>query len=159
MVGFHNATRADTTVSNWWTDGANVIAFSRGPATAAMAGSRSTTARRRCPTTSFSTGMAAGTYCDIIHGDVSGGACTGPTVTVASGGTATCPVAVEGRGRDRRQQPGHRRESVPDTVAQRATSSTVNVTFSVSGAPTGNPVYLVGSVTSLGSWARPVRSR
>ena len=30
MVGFHNATKASTTVGNWWSDGANAIAFSRG---------------------------------------------------------------------------------------------------------------------------------
>ena len=30
MVGFHNATKNDATVSNWWSDGANEIAFSIG---------------------------------------------------------------------------------------------------------------------------------
>jgi alpha-amylase len=91
-VGFHNATMASATVSNWWTDGGDVIAFSRGPAGQANgwivlnAGPNSAGARE------FTTGLAAGTYCDVIHGTVSAGACSGPTVVVTGDGRATLSV-------------------------------------------------------------------
>lgn len=37
---------------------------------------------------SFSTGMSAGTYCDIISGNKINGSCTGKTVTVGGDGKA-----------------------------------------------------------------------
>ena len=41
------------------------------------------------------TGLPAGTYCDVIHGSVSHGACRGPTVTVAASGSATITVPAK----------------------------------------------------------------
>ncbi|MFC8451599.1 alpha-amylase family protein, partial [Kitasatospora sp. NPDC057223] len=87
MVGWHNAAKGQA-VANWWDNGNNTIAFSRGDK-AWVAINNSSAA----VTQSFTTGLAAGTYCDVIHGDLTAtGACTGSTVTVDSAGKATVTV-------------------------------------------------------------------
>ncbi|WP_433618487.1 carbohydrate-binding module family 20 domain-containing protein [Dactylosporangium sp. CA-139114] len=134
MVGFHNATRASTAVGNWWSNGANAIAFSRGTGGwIAMNNGTGALASR-----TYNTGLPAGTYCDVIHGDYNAAAhtCSGPTVTVNGSGQATVGVAAK------------------DAVAIHADArvTATGISFTVSGAPTGNPVYLVGSVPQLGSW-------
>jgi alpha-amylase len=146
MVGFHNATRADTTVGNWWSDGSNAIAFSRGTNGWVSINNGGGALGSR----TFSTGLPAGVYCDVIHGDFNAAAatCSGPTVTVNGSGQATTGVAAK--------------DAVAIHVGARVganpspTPSTTpvgsGVAFTVSGAPTGNPVYLVGSVAQLGSW-------
>ncbi|GAA2377018.1 carbohydrate-binding module family 20 domain-containing protein [Dactylosporangium salmoneum] len=142
MVGFHNATRADTTVGNWWSDGSNAIAFSRGTnGWVAINNSGSAVGSR-----TFATGLAAGTYCDVIHGDfnAAAGTCSGPTVTVNASGQATLGVAAKDAvalHTDARVTGGATTSPTPGGVA-----------FTVTGAPTGNPIYLVGSVAQLGSW-------
>ena len=94
MVGFHNMTRGDLTVSNWWSDGSDAIAFSRGPATAALGWVAINAAHTPVADRQFATGLAPGTYCDLIHGRVSGGSCIGgATVTVAANGTAELSLA------------------------------------------------------------------
>ncbi len=144
MVGFHNVTRGDVTIGNWWSDGSNNIAFSRGPASAtngwiAINNSASVLGAR-----SFATGLAAGMYCDIIHGDLVGTNCTGPTVTVDSAGSATVSV--------------NSKDAVAIDVNSKVSGTTppnqVTATFSVTGAPTTNgPIFLVGSIPQLGNWA------
>jgi len=89
MVGFHNVVTA-TPVANWYDDGANLIAFSRGDQ-GWITINNGTAAQTR----TFSTGLRRGTYCDIIHGDVTGGVCSGPTVTVDGAGRATVTVAAK----------------------------------------------------------------
>ena len=141
MVGFHNATRADPTVSNWWSDGSNAIAFSRGPSGAANGWIAVNNGTGALPARAFATGLPAGTYCDIIHGDYVGGACSGPTVVVGAGGTATVSVGAK--------------DAVALDVNARVAGGTSTATagvFTVNGAPAGSPVYLVGSVAALGSW-------
>jgi len=71
-------------------DGVNLIGFSRG-SRGWIGINNGTTARTR----TFRTGLAAGTYCDIIHGDAARGACSGPTVTVAAGGSARVTVPAK----------------------------------------------------------------
>ncbi|SEF81228.1 alpha-amylase [Actinacidiphila yanglinensis] len=137
MVGWHNAAQGQQ-VANWWDNGNNAIAFSRG--NAAWIGINNSA---DAVTTTFTTGLAAGTYCDVIHGDpTSSGGCTGSTVTVGSNGTATVTL------------PAH------DSVALYGTgtsagppSGTVAETFQVSAtAPAGQSVYLVGSIPELANW-------
>ncbi|WP_433040075.1 carbohydrate-binding module family 20 domain-containing protein [Dactylosporangium sp. CS-033363] len=144
MVGFHNATRADTTVGNWWSDGANAIAFSRGTNGWISINNGGSAVGSR----TFSTGLAAGVYCDVIHGDYNAAAstCSGPTVTVNGSGQATVGVGAK----DAVAIHAGARVSGGSTATPTATPS--GVSFTVSGAPTGNPVYLVGSVSQLGSW-------
>jgi alpha-amylase len=89
MVGFHNDA-GDAPVANWYDDGANLIAFSRGDR-GWIAINNGTTAQTR----SFHTGLRGGTYCDIIHGDQHTGSCSGPTVTVDGAGLATVTIAAK----------------------------------------------------------------
>ncbi|HKT03993.1 MAG TPA: carbohydrate-binding module family 20 domain-containing protein [Rugosimonospora sp.] len=153
MVGFHNATHGDTTVSNWWSDGSNEIAFSRGPASAANGWVSLNNSGNTLTDQTFTTGLPAGTYCDIIHGDFTAatGTCSGPTIVVSSSGTATVSVAAKDAvAIDVNARVGTTTTASPSPTAS---SSTVSVTFTVSGAPGNVPVYLVGSVSQLGSWA------
>jgi alpha-amylase len=90
MVGWHNAA-GTAPVANWWTDGDNVIAFSRGSAAWVAINAESAPV-----TETFSTGLPAGTYCDVISGAAAGGACTGTVVAVSAAGQATVTVPALG---------------------------------------------------------------
>ncbi|KAJ3665088.1 hypothetical protein Zmor_000601 [Zophobas morio] len=81
MVGFRNAV-AGTDIANWWSDGNQQIAFSRGDkgfVAFTLGGDINQ---------HLNTGLPGGTYCDVISGVLDGGACTGKTVTVGSDGYA-----------------------------------------------------------------------
>jgi alpha-amylase len=86
MVGFHNFV-GDAPVKNWYDDGDNLIAFSRG-----TSGFFSTNNETAAKTVTVQTGLSGGTYCDVIHGALDNGKCSGPTVQVANDGTATITV-------------------------------------------------------------------
>ena len=88
MVGFRR-TVAGTGISNWWDDGANAIAFSRGDK-GFVAINRGTAP----VTTTVTTGLAPGTYCDLLTGGVSGGACTGASITVGSTGAVSLTLGA-----------------------------------------------------------------
>jgi len=89
MVGFHNYV-GKAPVANWYDDGINLIAFSRGNK-GWITINNETTAQ----THTFQTGLTRGTYCDIIHGDFQDGHCTGPTVRVDNHGFATVTVPAK----------------------------------------------------------------
>ena len=80
MVRFRRVV-AGKDVNHWWDDGANAIAFSRG-GNGFVAISRESAALD----TTIATGMAPGTYCDVITGGISGAACAGSAVVVDSAG-------------------------------------------------------------------------
>jgi alpha-amylase len=69
MVRFRRVV-AGTDINHWWDDGANAIAFSRG-SKGFVAINREATA----VDTTVATGMAPGTYCDLITGGINGAAC------------------------------------------------------------------------------------
>jgi alpha-amylase len=81
MVAFRKAV-AGTDVNHWWDDGANAIAFSRGDKGFVAINRESTVL-----SASIATGMASGTYCDVLTGGRSGAACAGTSVVVDSTGT------------------------------------------------------------------------
>lgn len=132
MVGWHNAV-GNAAVANWYDDGANVIAFSRGDAGWIAINNSSSAVTR-----TFTTGLAPGTYCDVIHGTytASSGACSGPTVTVDANGTATVTVAAK------------------DSVALYATAAPAySIAFHCTCTTTyGQNVYVAGSIPALGGW-------
>ncbi|MBF9069467.1 carbohydrate-binding module family 20 domain-containing protein [Streptacidiphilus fuscans] len=134
MVGWHNAV-AGQPVANWYDDGSNLIAFSRGDRGWIAVNNESA-----AKTITVATGLPAGNYCDVIHGDLtpSTGACTGSTVVVATNGTATVTVPAD------------------DAVAlylPTAASGTVGESFNVNETTTyGQNVFLVGSIPALGNW-------
>jgi alpha-amylase len=89
MVAFRNYTNEAWHVDNWWDNGANQIAFSRGDR-GFVAINREDGALSR----TFQTGLPAGMYCDVINGDFdsAAGTCSGPTVTVDTAGSAAISV-------------------------------------------------------------------
>jgi alpha-amylase len=86
MVGWHNTVGA-APLANWYDDGVNLIAFSRG-----NRGWIALNNHADAKTATFQTGLRQGTYCDVIHGSPHGGACSGPTVVVDPHGTARVTV-------------------------------------------------------------------
>lgn len=143
MVGWHNAV-AGTSVANWWSDGSNAISFSRG-----AAGFVAINNEGAALTRTFTTGLPAGTYCDVNHQTATGGTCSGTPVTVAPGGTATVTV------------PAH--DAVAIDIAATGTGSgggggggqsTTSVTFDEYATTYfGQNVFVVGSIPALGNWA------
>jgi alpha-amylase len=89
LVGWHNFV-GNAPVANWFDDSVNLIAFSRGDR-GWIALNNETTGQSR----TYATGLPAGTYCDIIHGDLHNGACIGPTYTVDSLGNLTLSVPAK----------------------------------------------------------------
>lgn len=92
MVKFHN-TAVGYPVTNWWDNGGDRIAFGRGGRGFIVFNNEGSQLSQ-----SFSTGMPAGTYCDVITCDNntppcgnSGGNCRGE-ITVDGGGWATITV-------------------------------------------------------------------
>lgn len=83
MVAFRNAAYG-TNVANWWDNGGNQIAFSRGNrGFIAFNGQYGQDLRR-----TLQTGLPAGTYCDIATGAKVGNSCSGSSVNVAANGNA-----------------------------------------------------------------------
>jgi alpha-amylase len=80
MVVFKNAVRG-TSISNWWSNGAQQIAFCRGNSGFVAFTNGGNIAQN------MNTCLPAGTYCDVISGNLINGACTGKSVTVNSSGT------------------------------------------------------------------------
>ncbi len=89
MVGFHNYV-GNAPVRNWYDDGVNLVAFSRGDR-----GFFSANNTGAAKTVTVRTGLAAGRYCDVVHGARrANGTCTGPTVTVNRDGRARITVGA-----------------------------------------------------------------
>jgi alpha-amylase len=88
MVGFR-ATVAGTTIANWWDNGANAIAFSRGDR-GFVAINRESTA----VAATVAIGMQPGSYCDLLTGGLSAGSCVGTVVVVDSAGTVQLSLAA-----------------------------------------------------------------
>ncbi|KAI4459920.1 alpha-amylase [Holotrichia oblita] len=79
MVGFKNAVKG-TSLNDWWSNGAQQIAFCRGGSGFVAFTNGGTIAQN------MQTCLPAGTYCDVISGNLINGACTGKTVTVGDNG-------------------------------------------------------------------------
>ncbi|HEX8905186.1 MAG TPA: alpha amylase C-terminal domain-containing protein, partial [Longimicrobiaceae bacterium] len=76
-------------VNHWWDDGANAIAFSRGNK-GFVAINRNATA----VTATIGTGLAAGTYCDLLTGGRTGATCAGTTLVVDAAGKVLLTLAA-----------------------------------------------------------------
>lgn len=89
MVGFRSATAANPSVTDWWTNGNDQIAFGRGSLGYVVVNAETAPVTR-----TFQTGMAAGTYCNVTVAPVTRGACASDTVTIDAAGrfTATVPA-------------------------------------------------------------------
>ena len=87
MVAFRRAV-AGTPVANWWDNGANAIAFSRGTAGWVAISRESAPVAATVPT-----GLPAGTYCDVLTGGKTGAACAGTSVVVNASGSVQLSLA------------------------------------------------------------------
>ena len=90
MVAFRNYAAANNTVTDWWSNGSNQLAFGRGD--------RAYVAINREPTPltqTFITQLPPGAYCDAITGGLAATAdtCLGKTITVNAQGRFTATVA------------------------------------------------------------------
>ena len=88
MVGFRN-TAEGTGIENWWSNGAQQIAFSRGNR-GYVAFTIDGDLNQH-----LNTGLPAGTFCDVISGDLINGACTGKSITVGDDGYADIYIGIE----------------------------------------------------------------
>jgi alpha-amylase len=145
MVALRNAA-AGAGVTNWWSNGSDQIAFGRG-ANAYVAFNRSSAALTR----TFQTALPAGSYCDVMNGDPSGTACSGPayqvnasgqvTATVPAGGALALHIGARGTA-----------GSTPPTTPPTGCSA-VATTFAVNTTTVwGENVFVVGNTAALGNW-------
>lgn len=147
MVAFRNNTASAFSTSNWWSNGNNQIAFSRGDKGFVAINRESGSLSQK-----FQTGMAAGSYCDVISGDMSANAssCSGSTVTVDAQGFTTITVNAMSAVAI---HVGARLGSTPPPGGGGTTPGTVSVTFQVNASTVlGQNIYVVGSRTEIGSW-------
>jgi alpha-amylase len=80
MVGFRRAV-AGADVSDWWDNGANAIAFSRGDRGFVALSLEDTTVAL-----DVASGLPLGTYCDALTGGRVGGTCAGRSIVVGADG-------------------------------------------------------------------------
>lgn len=86
MLAFRKAT-VGTEVLNFWDNGKNQIAFGLGDKGFVAINLEATAIGQE-----LTTGLPAGSYCDVLTGGVKNGACAGATVTVDASGKATLAV-------------------------------------------------------------------
>jgi alpha-amylase len=80
MAAFRRAV-AGTAIVDWWDNGANAIAFSRGDQ-----GFVAINNETAAVGATVETSLAPGTYCDRLTGGLAGGSCAGTTVAVNADG-------------------------------------------------------------------------
>jgi alpha-amylase len=86
MVRFRNVV-AGTGINDWWSNGSNQIAFCRGGRGFVAFNIQGADFNQNLQTC-----LPAGTYCDVISGNLSGGSCTGKSVTVGGNGVANIVI-------------------------------------------------------------------
>ncbi|MFE9447856.1 carbohydrate-binding module family 20 domain-containing protein [Streptomyces sp. NPDC006739] len=136
MVAWHNAA-GTAAVSDWQTKSSNVIGFGRGGAGFFALNNGTSGAAY-----TFTTGMADGTYKNVVDG--------GATTVTVSGGDATITVPAK-------SAVAFYNSSYTCTVgcsdAGGGSGGTVNATFhEYAPTPSGTDVYVVGSIPALGGW-------
>ncbi|XP_058454603.1 alpha-amylase A-like [Malaya genurostris] len=87
MIKFRNICW-DTPIANWWSNGENKIAFSRGSQGFVAFNNQGVDFLEV-----LQTGLAPGIYCDVISGDKEGNSCTGKKITVLEDGRASIHIA------------------------------------------------------------------
>ncbi|ROO88814.1 alpha-amylase [Actinocorallia herbida] len=159
MVGWHNAAKSVSTVSNFTVTNANVIGFSRGDK-----GWIGINDSGGASTATYATGLADGVYCDVITGGPDDDGCTGSSATV-SGGSATVTIpansafalhlgAKSGEGPEPTPTPTGPTPTPTQTPTEPPTTpATVAAAFNVYAETVpGEDVYVVGNTPALGSW-------
>ncbi|KAF9484818.1 glycoside hydrolase [Pholiota conissans] len=141
MVGFRNNV-GSAAITNWVSPQSQQIAFGRG-ALGFVAINNADSAW----TTTFTTSLPAGSYCDVIGGKSSSGTCTGSSFVISSSTfSATVParsaIAI------------HTGALGTGSGTGGGSSGSVAVTFQETATTTfGENIFLVGSISQLGNWA------
>ncbi|KAI0816868.1 glycoside hydrolase [Trametes gibbosa] len=140
MVGFRNQV-GNAALGNWQSPQSQQIAFGRG-ALGFVAINNADSAW----STTFTTSLPDGSYCDVVSGKTSDSVCTGSAFTVSGGSlSATVPA----------------RSAIAVHTGQKGTGSgsgsggsgNVVVNFAETATTTfGENIFLVGSISQLGSW-------
>ncbi|MCF1594169.1 carbohydrate-binding module family 20 domain-containing protein [Streptomyces muensis] len=136
MVKWHNAVGSEA-VANWASKSSGVIGFGRGTAGYIALNNGSSAA-----TYTFATGMADGTYANVVD--------NGATTVTVSGGNATLTIPAKSAIAfyDGEFTPCDTSCEEPDDG-----TSTVTATFNAyAPTTTGQDVYVVGSIAALGGW-------
>ena len=140
MVGWHNATAAATTVSDFTATSSSVIGFHRGSLGWIGLNDSGTAA-----TATYATGLADGTYCDVITGGTAATGCAGTSVTV-SGGTATVTIPANGAVAIHvNAKSGSGGGTTPCTTVAVSFAATVTTYW-------GQNVYVLGNRPELSNW-------
>jgi alpha-amylase len=139
MVAFRKATMSNWSITDWWDNGNNQIAFGRGNTGFVVINKESGALTR-----TFKTSLAAGQYCDVISGDFTPatGACAGNVVTVDGSGYASITVGAFGAA------------AIHVGARVGSTGGTASVTFNEAADTNyGQNIYVVGSIPELASWS------
>ncbi|MFI6509279.1 carbohydrate-binding module family 20 domain-containing protein [Streptosporangium sp. NPDC050855] len=127
-----------TPVANWYDNGNNVIAFSRGTKGWVAINNEGASVTR-----TFTTGLPAGTYANAAGSG---------SVTVSSGGTASVTVPARGAVAIHTGAMGPGPSPTP-TVTPTVNPGQVATTFNANATTTwGQNVFVVGNVPALGAW-------
>ena len=134
MVKWHNAVGSEA-VSNWSTKSSGVIGFGRGSGGYIALNNGSSAA-----TYTFATGMADGTYANVVD--------NGATTVTVSGGNATLTIPAKSA------IAFYDGEFTPCTTCEDDDpAATVTATFNeYASTVSGQDVYVVGSIAALGGW-------
>ncbi|KAJ7064448.1 glycoside hydrolase family 13 protein [Mycena amicta] len=137
MVGWRNNV-GGAAIVNWVSPQASQIAFGRG-----SLGFVAINNADSAWSTTFTTSLPDGAYCDVISGKSTSGACTGFGFTVSAGKfTGTVPT----RSAIAIHTGGHGTGSGPGT-------GTIPVSWSETATTVfGENIFLVGSISQLGAW-------
>ncbi|KIJ56431.1 carbohydrate-binding module family 20 protein, partial [Sphaerobolus stellatus SS14] len=134
MVTFRNSVSGN--VTNFVSGGSQQIAFGRGSTGFLAINNQDSTW-----TSTFQTSLPAGTYCDVVAGPLSNGACQGASITVSSCGTFTATISA-------------RNALAIHIGAFTSTGGSVTVNFAETATTTfGDNIFVVGSISQLGNWA------
>ncbi|KAF5378001.1 hypothetical protein D9757_009843 [Collybiopsis confluens] len=141
MVGFRNHVGPTAALTNWVSPQSQQIAFGRG-----SLGFVAINNADSAWSTTFTTSLPAGSYCDVVSGTSTSGKCTGLGITVSGGKfTATVParsaIAI------------HTGALGTGSGTGTGSSGTIAVTFHETATTTlGENIFLAGSISQLGTW-------
>lgn len=153
LVGFHNTVGTDA-LNNWVSPASQQIAFGRGSSGFVVINNADSSW-----TSSFTTSLPDGTYCDVYTGPKSGSNCSGAAYTV-SGGVFSATVAARtalalhtGATTTAVTTTVTSTTKTTSTTTSTASASSVTVTFAVYATTVwGQNVYVTGSISQLGNW-------
>jgi len=140
MVGFRNNV-GDAALAGWISPSSQQIAFARGSLGFVAINNKDT-----AWTTTFATGLPAGSYCNVIEGPSQRGMCSGTAFSIGNGGRLTVTIGP-------RQAIAVHTGAKGNGLSVPNTAQLVPVLFSENATTTyGENIFVVGSAPQLGNW-------